>query len=375
MSAEPIKLKDYDFHGFAMNGALAGEEVQVAHRAMLTSDSPAFYVFMRGVCDSLADAAHAAGVLIQPDHVSHLLLVIHTGRTADLYLGNFAMTLELMAKKDITAGQAVSEADIADIRRLRLHDVKLDPSDKVLICFKVNWKFGLYFDLGDEEPLDMNGLERDLGHLYRLLRFEAAYDALADENFVARFFAGGWFPFVEIFGPESERLLKAWRLDFNIAGEEEALLRRFDAARIDAIAARWAAHPTLGPHAAVLNSGLEAFKRGDAVASLKVILTEIEGVLRNAHMAENGASAKIGQLLAFAAQRGLRKTESEASLFFPALFLRYLTTSTFAAFDPMAPTSDASRHSVGHGAANAGAYTQKRALQAILTLDQIARYL
>jgi hypothetical protein len=41
----------------------------------------------------------------------------------------------------------------------------------------------------------------------------------------------------------------------------------------------------------------------------------------------------------------------------------------------MAPTSDASRHSVGHGAANATAYTQKRALQAILTLDQIARYL
>lgn len=230
MSAEPIKLKDYDFHGFAMNGALAGEEVQVTHRAMLTSDSPAFYVFMRGVCDSLADATHAAGVLIQPDHVSHLSLVIHTDRTADLYLGNFAMTLELMAKKDI----AVSEADIADIRGLRLHDVKLDPTDKVLICFKVNWKFGLYFDLGDEEPLDMSGLERDLGHLYRLLRFEAAYDALADENFVARFFARGWFPFVEIFGPESERLLKAWRFDFNIAGEEEALLRRFDAARIGA---------------------------------------------------------------------------------------------------------------------------------------------
>lgn len=375
MTAPPIRLKDYDFHGFALNGALPGEQVEVAHSAMLTSDNPAFYVFMRGVCDSLAGAAQATGVLIQPDHVSHLLLVIHADKTADLYLGDFAMTLELMAKKDIAAGQAVSEADIADIRRLRLHDVKLDPADKVLICFKVNWKFGLYFDLGDEDELNIDQLERDLGHLYRLLRFETAYDALADEAFVSKFFAGGWFPFIEIFGPESERLLKAWRLDFNIIGEEEALVRRFDAARIDAIAARWAAHPALASHEAVLRSGLDAFKRGDSVAALKVLLTEIEGVLRNAHLAENGAGAKIAKLLEFAAQRGVRKTESDASLFFPALFLRYLTTSTFAAFDPMAPTSDASRHSVGHGAANAGAYTQKRALQAILTLDQIARYL
>jgi hypothetical protein len=374
VTAAPIKLKDYDFHGFAMNGALPGEQVEVAHRAMLTSDNPVFHVFMRGVCDSLARAATAAGVIIQPDYVSHLLLVIHSDKTADLYLGDFAMALELMAKKDIAAGQAVSEADIADIRRLRLHDVKLAPTDKVLICFKVNWKFGLYFDL-DDDDLNIGQFERDLGHLYRLLRFEAAYDALADDSFVAKFFAGGWFLFVEILGPEGEQLLKAWRLDFNIAGEEEALLRRFDAARIDAIATRWAAHAALAPHEAVLRSGLEAFKRGDAVAALKVILTEIEGVLRNAHLAENGASANIGRLLEFAAQRGVRKTESDASLFFPSLFLHYLTTSTFADFDPMAPTSDASRHSVGHGAANVTAYTQRRALQAILTLDQIARYL
>lgn len=34
-----------------------------------------------------------------------------------------------------------------------------------------------------------------------------------------------------------------------------------------------------------------------------------------------------------------------------------------------------SRHSVGHGAAAATAYTMERALQALLTLDQVSFYL
>lgn len=374
MSGAPIKLGDYDFHGFAMHGAMPGQDVDVLHKAMLTSDSPDFHVFMRGLGASLIGPGRDAAAF-QPEHVSHLLLVIHAGRTAELYLNNFEMRLEMMAKKDIAAGQVVSEADIADVRRLRLHGVKLEPDDKVLVCFKVNWKFGLYFDLGVEEKLDVDALERELGHLYRVLRFEAAYDALGDESFVPQFFAAGWFPFVEILGPESERLFRAWRLDFNIEGEEAALVARFDAVRIDAIGARWAKHPALAPHEAVLKSGLEAFKRGDSVAAIKIILTEIEGVLRGAHVAEKGGSVKTSKLLEFAAQRGVRKSESDASLFFPAQFLRYLNTSTFANFDPNQPGDDASRHSVGHGAAKASAYTQKRALQAILTLDQIARYL
>jgi len=42
-------------------------------------------------------------------------------------------------------------------------------------------------------------------------------------------------------------------------------------------------------------------------------------------------------------------------------------------FDPTAgPGATVSRHAVGHGAAEAAAYTQTRALQALLTLDQIA---
>ena len=48
---------------------------------------------------------------------------------------------------------------------------------------------------------------------------------------------------------------------------------------------------------------------------------------------------------------------------------------TFANFDPIAQTGTAaSRHAVGHGAASQDSYTMSCALQAILTLDQLAFY-
>jgi hypothetical protein len=60
---------------------------------------------------------------------------------------------------------------------------------------------------------------------------------------------------------------------------------------------------------------------------------------------------------------------------FPTAFIRYLKLHTFANFDPMAEDGTANfRHAVGHGAAQTESYTLVRALQAILTIDQIAFY-
>jgi hypothetical protein len=62
-------------------------------------------------------------------------------------------------------------------------------------------------------------------------------------------------------------------------------------------------------------------------------------------------------------------------LFFPKEFQRYLAENIYGNFDPVAGGVTASRHGVGHGAAPEETYTQVRALQVILTLDQIFFYL
>jgi hypothetical protein len=86
-------------------------------------------------------------------------------------------------------------------------------------------------------------------------------------------------------------------------------------------------------------------------------------------------SYRLATLLKFAKEAAERKTGGPDTLFFPAAFAEYLRKYTYANFDPDTENAVAgSRHAVGHGAAPAESYTQIRALQAILTLDQLAFY-
>lgn len=371
-----IRLTDCRLNGIAASNALPGEQVKVLVRALLTSDQPEFYTYMKGISGVLASRVQAAGGLFSPNYVSTLLLVTHEDGSADLHLQDVPMLMEVLAKRDVTAGEVVYQSGIADVRRVQFSDLQLKPDDGVFVCFKVGWKFALFFDLAADRALDVDRMERDLGRLYRLLAFQDLYEALGDDALFASLVQAGWFPFIEIIGGEFEKLLNAHRAGFNISGEETALLQKFDKQRIDAMAERWWKRPSLKDRREILEPALEAFKRNDPVACLKIILTEMEGVLQDAHIAEVGSGAKIKDLLKFAAERGLKKTGDESSLLFPNQFLRYLSQYTYADFDPKNPPIYAvSRHTAGHGRAAAAAYTQMRALQAILTLDQLSFYL
>ena len=138
---------------------------------------------------------------------------------------------------------------------------------------------------------------------------------------------------------------------------------------------RWMAKPHFAGKERILRSALNNFDAGDSVAVLKIALTEIEGILQDAYRNTHGKGARLKTLLRFAVESAERKSGHPDTLLFPAAFARYLQSHTFADFDPEARTGQASsRHAVGHGEADAESYTQVRALQALLTLDQLAFY-
>ena len=126
----------------------------------------------------------------------------------------------------------------------------------------------------------------------------------------------------------------------------------------------------------MLNAAIGAFHNREPIPVIKILLTEIEGVLNDAHRAVyDGQGAKLKALLDFAEASAERKAGGSNSLLFPKAFGRYLREHTFASFDPISQTGTAaSRHAVGHGAASQDSYTMLRALQVILTLDQLAFY-
>ncbi len=257
--------------GFATKNTPAGKEelVPILVRAYLTSDEREFHMYMEQVSNIVIEKAKEVGVILSVDAIVDLMLVIHQDGTGELHLDGAGRAIEILTKRSVQAGEVVYGGDIGDIRRMKYHAVTLNPSDKIVACFKVGWKFGMFFDLSGE--LDIDRMERDLATLYKRLRYQAMYEALADEATVERMTKAGWFPFIEVIGGDFDPLIKAYREEFDIDNKEKELVARFTFERIDRIAERWWRNPALTKHKTVLQAGLDAFKNGDPVSAIKNI--------------------------------------------------------------------------------------------------------
>jgi len=373
---EPIRLANLSLSGVSAEAAKAGAHLKVWTRLALTSDDLTFHRIVGNLAAVIESHVQKAGKHIRINRAETILLVIKADDTAELWVDAAAVSLRCMVKRSMSAGSIVFENDIADITGMSFPCVNIEKNDKVLCLFRQDWRFALYFDFNPDGNLDLEGLTGTLGTLYRNLRYRHLYDALADEVVFSRLVQAGWFPFVEILPGEFRELLDCCEASFDLSEPEATLVAKFDDARLDQILKRWVARPHFLSKAPLLEAAVSAFKKKEPVAVIKILLTEIEGILNNAHKSANGRGAKIEDLLAFAVASAERKAGQRDTLLFPANFAKYLAAHTFANFNPVQEDGTAgSRHAVGHGAAQSDTYTMVRALQAILTMDQIAFFI
>jgi hypothetical protein len=308
-------------------------------------------------------------------HAGFMLLVARPDGTGELWIDAAAVVLQIMPKRSITAGTAVFEADIADVTGMAFPFVSIGKEDRVFCLFREGWRFGLFFDCNPSRDFSLKDMQRDLGTLHRRLKYRDLYDVIADHAVYSRLVAAGWFPFVEILGQEFQTLAEASEAGFDLHEAETKILETFDGPRVERMFTRWMARPHFAGKEPVLRAAQKAFASGDAVSVLKIALTEIEGILREAYRKVHGQSAKTKTLLEFAVASAEAKAGGPDTLLLAAAFADYLKSHTFVGFDPAGNTAHAgSRHAVGHGAASAESYTMVRALQALLTLDQLAFY-
>jgi hypothetical protein len=370
---EPIRLAGVNLGGVCAEAARAQGEVKVWQRLAITSDDLFFHRIVENLGGVLARYAERAGKLINIARADSVLLVAKPDESAELWINTAAVSLEVIIRRDIEAGSPVFERDIADVMGMNFPLVDIKPGDRVLYLFRQDWRFGLFFDFQGLDAVE--DLSRVLGTLYRGLKYRHLYDVVANQPLFDRLTAAGWFPFVEIIAAEFRKLFLACEAGFELDDVEREVIASFDHARLDQMFARWTAKPHFKPKEAILKSAIDAFKRDDPVAVLKIALTEIEGILSEAHFRMTGARAKLPMLLKFAVDSAEQKVGGSDTLLFPAAFAKYLQAHTFANFDPVSASGTAgSRHAVGHGAAAAETYTRTKALQALLILDQFALY-
>lgn len=373
----PIRFTDVGpLAGFAAESAKGGQQVRVWHRLNLTSEDKDFHRMAEGLSGVVRHLAQKAGKLIDLQRANDVLLLLRPDATAELWIDSAARIVECTLKGSIGAGDLVLERDIVDVRAMKFPCVDIGERGKVLFLFREGWRFGMAFDMNPEGNLDRREFETSLGALYRRLKYKHLYDALGEPAVLKKLVHAGWFPFAEIITSEFRDVLNHCLAGFEMAEVDDEIIQKFDAARLEKILERWVAKPHFSVKSDLLRAAMKHFQMKEPVAVIKLILTEIEGVLDGAYRAANGGKgAKTKELIKFAAESAEQKAGRSDTLFFPQEFAAYLSEHTFASFDPMTRSGKAnSRHAVGHGAAPQDEYTMPRALQAILTLDQIAFY-
>ncbi len=374
---EPIRFANVEpLAGFTAESAKPGQHVKVWTKLALTSDEPLFHRLVENVAAVINHMAQRAGTHVNLRRADTVLLVLKPDATAELWIDTAAVSIRCAVKRAIAAGTVVFEHDIADVTGMSFPCVAFGAADKVLCLFREDWRFGFAFDMNPEGKFDLEEFITTLGTIYRELRYKHLYDALNEPVVLDRLLSSGWFPFAEIITSEFKDLLRHCESGFDVTEIEDQIIAKFDGARMQRILERWVGKPHFAAKEDLLKAAITAFGNKEPVAVIKILLTEIEGVLNDAYrVAHGGQGAKLKDLLTFAEASAERKAGGSNTLLFPKVFGRYLREHTFANFDPIAQTGIASsRHAVGHGAASQKSYTMPRALQAILTLDQLAFY-
>lgn len=374
---EPIRLTDLNFAGVSAEAARGGGEVEIWTRMALTSDQQLFHKIVGYLASAIEYNASLAGRPTKISRAHTVLLVLRPDNTGELWVDTAAVCAYSALKRpgSIAAGTPLFESDVADVTGMWFPCVEIDPQDRILCIFREGWRFGLYFDFNPDGELAIEDAKRILGTLLRRMRYADFYDAMAHEPTFKRLVAAGWFPFLELLGAEFKTLLAAQESGFGLEDAEAELIGKFDEARVDRMFTRWMERPHLKAKEVILTAATRAFKAEDPVSVIKNVLSEIEGVMSQAYFEAMGERThRIPKLLHFMISAAEKRAGGKDTLFFPAEFGRYLKDYTYSGFSPGDVRSAGSRHAVGHGAVAGEEYTMARALQAMLTLDQLAFY-
>lgn len=373
---DPIRFEHVGpISGFADSAASEGQEVKIITRLAITSDQPGFHRLAESIAGVIRTWAMDAQMAVEIGDCKMVLLVIKPSQTAELWLDTAAIAVKCIVARDVVAGAPVFQHEIADLIAMQFPCVDFGKQDQVLCLMRKAWGFALAFDMNPSADLDMEAFGRELGRLYRQLSFRHLYEVVGNPESLDRLMAQGWFPFVEILHQEFPEIIGHHEGGLALAEVESAIVAKFNQERLDHMLSRWLAKPHFAAKEALLSEGIEAFIQGRPITAIKILVTEIEGILNIAYRADNGKAGKTKALLAFAIESAETRTGGPGTLFLTTEFNRYLLNYTFASYDPENLSEGAiSRHLVGHGDAGSGSYTLVKALQVILTLDQLAFY-
>ena len=267
--------------GFIVQNTKAGEKAPVLMRAFVFSDQKEFYDYI----DHLSKLyLNKLGILINT--VSTFLIVVHEDLSADVYVNDFKVAVEFRSKRVADAGELMRTSDIVDILSLKFPGIQLAERDSIVFCWKVGWKFGLYFSFrspDSSDTLDTSTLFKNLGQYHSYLTFQHVYDTLSNTPQFEKILTDGWFPFLALLPDQFKDLSAIYGSDFEVEERMKRWLSQFDRAWVENLSNKWWSNLFFEKKKAIIEAGIEAFTEGSPtgnINSIKNLYSEIEGLLQ-----------------------------------------------------------------------------------------------
>ncbi|MGC4034439.1 MAG: hypothetical protein QM764_00665 [Chitinophagaceae bacterium] len=361
--AKPRVIAPINIHGFSLTTARSGEQFQIIQKGAFTAFDPNFHVYAEQILRIIGSKGNW-----------NLLIRIDSAETK-IYEDNLPISLQVRAKKKMEASAPVFEGDIADIESLSFKDSFEDinplEGEKVLCILSIDYLHGLYFDLTGK--LKTEEFQKDLGRLYRHLRYFNVYNALANGD-INQLTTIGWFPFIQLLDGYFNVIVSLVR-ENKLNQVDSFINEKFTNERVSELTKYWEEHSSFQKKKQQITEGLECFLEGSFAACISTLTPLIEGVFNDYLLTKTGKGLSYkGDDIADAIYKTASTKTDDGSLLLPADFRDYLIKHFFK--NMKASTSnEATRHVVGHGRAEDIAFTRERSLQIILTLDQLFFYM
>jgi hypothetical protein len=369
---EPQIIEDFQLAGLSTNNAAAGETVKVIQKMFISSLEDDFPMIATNLLSSILPFNAGASL-------NSLLVIIKPDNKGYIYQ-EFPFGTQMIVKKSIEPHRFVFKKDVADIISVFFKDAIADlnpgDGDRIIWLFRQNWNFGLFFDFSGK--LNTDAVLKEMGFYYRKLSYLSEYLFLEKSSNFDAMIQDGWFPFVALIGDGIDEIRTYYQEGEKHPLIVEKLISSFDETRLTEMVSRWWSNSLFNSKKRILQAGIKSYLKNDDegyINAVKNLATELEGIIRVSYIEDLNRKPSTRELIEYITNRGRDKFSSIGSLCFPDRFLDYLSNYIFRSFDVQTGQIPESRHSVAHGVAQDGVYSQEFALKLILTLDNIYCFL
>lgn len=341
-------------------------------------------IFRKGFMMSLqSNFVTLANNLMRPfsisrDSINKVLIIIKNDNTAKIY-SIFPLSIQVRAKKDIKTPTFVTKDDVFDISALEFKDeifeINIEEDDKIIYLFRVDWKFGLYFDF--TKKLNVDNLKKELANCYQRLFYYNLYAFVENKSYFNNVIEDGWFPFIQLIGNDFNQIIRYYEDGKEHNFQIDDLINKFTQERINSFTQYWWKNKTFLDKKEIIDAGIKSFLQNDKsgfITCLHTLYPQIEGIVGLMFFKDHKKKLSSKKLIEYIKDKSKSKFSTVSSTGFPNEFCEYLTKTVFENFDISTGKLDLSRHTTAHGYADSDDFNKAKALQAILILDQIHFY-